>query len=267
MSKILNKVDDFLHKKIHKKMLQEDPMTILDNPRINILKLLKNTYDFKGTVADLGCGNGYFGIALAKYFKKIKRVDCIEASSLAVESVIPRNIEYYKIGKKVKPINRSFDDLDSQKYDFVFAMGALHHSKDLYKTLKSIFNSLKPNGLLIAQEPSMPDTTTHENYKKKYNTVEVIHDLKIRNGDRYDRFFRECEYKYNLVINGFDILKWVEFNQYDFKGKLNLLNLLRKAKNKLIFGNIIKKQNNIARVKPILIVAKKSNSKKFYHDK
>ena len=57
----------------------------------------------------------------------------------------------------------------------------------------------------------MPDITTHDSYFEKYNIVEERFGLQIRNGDRYDRFFRECEYKYSLVNNGFDICLWENF--------------------------------------------------------
>ena len=43
-------------------------------------------------------------------------------------------------------------------------MGALHHSRNL-NTLGSIFKALKPNGILIAQEPTMPDSTSHADYQ------------------------------------------------------------------------------------------------------
>ena len=92
-------------------------------------------------------------------------------------------------------------------------MGALHHSQNLKNTLKSLYNALKPNGMLIAQEPAMPDETKHNDYQFKYNIIEERYGNKIRNGDRYDRFFRECEYKYCLIINGFDILHWENFNR------------------------------------------------------
>jgi len=191
-------------------MAGADPKVLLTNPRIKILDRL-GEFNISGRVADVGCGSGYFGIAVAKKFNSVEKVDCIEASAIAVERVIPRNIGYYDLSARVQAVKGSFDELPTDTYDVVFAMGALHHSKNLGGTMQSIINSLKADGLLIAQEPSMPDTTTHEAYLKKYNIVEERYGLSIRNGDRYDRFFRECEYKYWLVSNGFDICLWEDF--------------------------------------------------------
>ena len=56
----------------------------------------------------------------------------------------------------------------------------------------------------------MADTTTNADYVAKYNMVEDFFGFKIRNGDRDDHFFRECEYKTAAVFSGFDL---VHFDQ------------------------------------------------------
>ena len=210
MSETLNAFDKALHDEIHKQMSETGPERLLENPRIRVLDMLHG-FSIKGDVADVGCGSGYFGIAVALNFDSVTRVDCIEASRIAVDSVIPRNIAHYNLSEKVQALEGSYDALPANTYDVVFAMGALHHSRNLGSTMRSIFHSLKSGGLLIAQEPAMPDTTSHDAYYEKYNIIEEKFGLRIRNGDRYDRFFRECEYKYFLVNNGFDICLWKDF--------------------------------------------------------
>ncbi len=288
---MLNKWDKALHDEIHTSMLKQDPRTLLNNHRLHILDELNDSYKVEGIVADVGCGNGYFGIGLAKKFPNLLRVDCIEASKLAVEEVIPRNIKFYEVGTIVKPIHGTFDDLGFETYDIIFAMGALHHSQDLNKTLGSISKALKPNGMLIAQEPAMSDNTTHADYQFKYNIVEEKFGLKIRNGDRFDRFFRECEYKYCLVINGFDICLWDDHKKkVEKKSKLNMYYQLFKNylevngyKNTLlkVISFLKKKETNhvpqpkawmrdmhkaVAYVKPKLIIARKSECNVIYHN-
>jgi len=289
---MLNKWDKALHDEIHVSMLKQDPRTLLNNYRLDILDEINDNFKVEGVVADVGCGNGYFGIGLAKKFPNLLRVDCIEASKRAVEEVIPRNIKFYEVGTIVKPIYGSFDDLGSEKYNIIFAMGALHHSQDLKKTLGSITKALKPNGMLIALEPAMPDNTTHADYQFKYNIIEERFGLKIRNGDRFDRFFRECEYKYCLVVNGFDICSWEDHKKKDDKkSKLNMnyqlfknylavngykntllkviSSLKQKEKNYVSQPNTWTKDMNkaVANVKLKLIIARKSECEKIYHEK
>jgi 2-polyprenyl-3-methyl-5-hydroxy-6-metoxy-1,4-benzoquinol methylase len=187
-------------------------------------------------------------------------------------------------------INGSFDTLPTNEYDIIFVMGALHHSSNLDLTLKSIFHALKPEGILVAQEPAMPDTTTHHEYQIKYDIIEEIYGLKIRNKDRKDRFFRECEYKNSLILNGFDILKWQNFiiPIYSKNSKIEfLINCLKSSK---IYDNIRKFKNkyfnamsnnqnllknnwqekmqiSTINLKPKLFVAKKTNCKEIFHEK
>ena len=188
MTEILSAFDKALHDQIHENMSKADPKFLLDNPRLKVLDMISD-FKISGHVADVGCGSGYFGIGVAKRFDSVEKVDCIEASSVAVETVIPRNRNSVDVSSKVEAVEGSFDELPEESYDVIFAMGALHHSKNLSYTLHSIYKALRPSGLLIAQEPAMPDCTTHEAYRKKYNIVEEKFGLKIRNGDRYDRFF------------------------------------------------------------------------------
>lgn len=283
MSETLNAVDKALHDKIHEEMSRMDPKTLLKNPRLKVLDMLTD-FDISGHIADVGCGSGYFGIGVAKYFDSVDRVDCIEASHVAVESVIPKNINYYDLSSKVFALEGSFDSLPSETYDVVFAMGALHHSKNLGRTMQSIFKALKPGGLLVAQEPSMPDVTSHDAYFEKYNIIEDRFGLQIRNGDRYDRFFRECEYKYSLVNNGFDICLWENFEVSE-KKTASLIHYikdrgirvtLKKILSKLITRNnasrnsdevswVVKMRAATKNVEKKIFVARKSNSSEFYH--
>tara|TARA_B110000858_G_C17785131_1_gene466850 strand:- start:888 stop:1757 length:870 start_codon:yes stop_codon:yes gene_type:complete len=286
MSETLNAFDKALHDHIHEKMSKMDPIDLLTNSRLKVLDMLAD-FDISGHVADLGCGSGYFGIGVAKYFDSVNKVDCIEASRVAVESVIPKNISYYNLSSKVKAIEGSFDLLPNETYDVVFAMGALHHSKNLSRTMHSIFKALKPGGLLVAQEPAMPDITSHDAYFEKYNIIEERYKLRIRNGDRYDRFFRECEYKYCLVNNGFDICLWKNFEvsekkmsklddliQYikDRGLRVTLKKILSKLKRRKSASKnseeaswVVKTKAATKNLEKKLFVARKSSSPEFYH--
>jgi len=286
MKETLNAFDKVLHEQIHQNMSKIDPKNILDNPRLKILDMLSD-FDIRGHVADVGCGSGYFGIGVARRFDSVKKVDCIEASRVAVKSVIPKNINYFDLSSKVEALEGSFDILPADTYNVIFAMGALHHSKNLNHTIHSIFKALKPGGLIVAQEPVMPDDTSHEDYFEKYNIVEERYGLSIRNGDRYDRFFRECEYKYSLVNNGFNICLWKNFQPSEQRYSMlnNLIQYINTHGAKVTFNKVLskltRKRNRAEQSKETfwvnkmkfmtknvakkLFVARKSSSRYIYH--
>ena len=87
MPEILNKSDTELHEAIHANMERMHPSKILLNPRINILKIFRRKIgNLHGTIADIGCGNGYLSIFMAKKYRDIIKIDAIEGSEQAVES-------------------------------------------------------------------------------------------------------------------------------------------------------------------------------------
>jgi SAM-dependent methyltransferase len=137
----------------------------------------------------------------------VDEVVALEASLPAVQELIPRNIRHHGVEGVCKPVVGSFEQIPYEQYfDFVVAFGALHHSPNLLTTFRQAAKSLKEGGYLIAQEPTMPDTTTNADYVAKYDIIEDFIGFKIRNGDRDDHFFRECEYKTAAVFSGFDIV-------------------------------------------------------------
>lgn len=198
--------DEKLHAILHRKMMEQDPDSIFTF-RVRLFRFFETiTGPIRGRVLDIGCGNGYASIHLAKHFP-VDEVVALEASTLAVQELIPRNIRHHGVERLCKPVVGSFEQIPYDQYfDFVVAFGALHHSPNLLKTFRQTAKSLKEGGYLIAQEPTMADTTTNTDYVNKYETVETFFGSNIRNGDRDDHFFRECEYKTAAVFSGFDIV-------------------------------------------------------------
>jgi len=221
----MNNIDAVLHEKIHKKMMGVDSDSIFKD-RVDTFGIVESILGklVSGSVLDVGCGNGYASIWLAKNRKNIS-VTALEMSERAVVELIPKHISHHKVESIVTPKIGSFDSIGKkEEYDFVVAFGALHHSSCLYETMSSIYNSITNDGFLIANEPVMPNSTTHKSYIDKYNIVQNMFGLQIRNGDRNDCFYREAEYIAAAIYSGFDLVSVVDFNKKpnDFFSKIKL---------------------------------------------
>ena len=215
----MESIDRNLHNAIHNEMAKVDPDTIF-KPRISVFAEVEPRIgtEISGTILDVGSGSGYASIWLAKH-RGIEKAYAMEDSEAAVNTLLPKNILHHGVQEKVEPLRGSFDSIPfQQSIDFVVAFGAIHHSKCLYSTMRSIGNSLKVGGYLIAQEPVMPNDTTNQQYREKYDLVEEMHGLRIRNGDRDDHFFREAEYIAAASFAGLDLISYTDFDSKSSMG-------------------------------------------------
>ncbi len=227
---MMNEQDKLLHESIHTHMMNQNPDTIF-SPRVNVFDIVKKKLglSFHGRVVDIGCGNGYASIWLAKNFKS-DIIYAVEASEAAVNELLPRNIAHHKVEKKVQPLLASFDSLPFEsELDYVISFGAIHHSECLYSTMQSISKSLKNGGILITQEPVMPNTTSNQDYIDKYDIPENRFGIEMKNGDRNDRFFREAEYIAAAAFCGLDLILY-----QDFKPKGFIRNIKSQVRNVLV---------------------------------
>jgi len=198
-----------LHNQLHAKLAQEqDIRSIFKNKRLKLIPHIEKKLDirFHGQVLDIGCGSGYASTWLALN-REVEKVYALETSRSAVSELIPKVSAHYGVENKVIPVHGSFNSIpEKNKFDFILAFGALHHSGDLLKTVKECYNALRPGGYLVLQEPALSDYVTNQAYIDTYESEENFRGLTtIRKKDRHDHFFRECEYKTAFHFAGFEI--------------------------------------------------------------
>ncbi len=157
-------------------------------------------------VLELGAGDGWCSLFMLKNFE-LEELHAMEINDAAVHSLIPKVLELS--GKDLSHctvIKGSFNNIENKEYyDYIIAMGALHHSSNLHKTFSEIWSALKPGGWLIAQEPFMPDFTTNDYYyQREDQNVDFKNLLKVKNNERSDLFYRLCEYQVAAYHAGFN---------------------------------------------------------------
>ena len=196
-----------LHEKIHKQKTQKGSFFNNTNRIKQLIEAEKIIGKrINGTVLEIGAGNGYMSIYIAKN-REIEQVYVLECTQNGVDLLIRENFAVNKIDEdKYELVLGSFNSIPLiEKFDFVLAFGALHHSANLQRTIDEVFKTLKPGGYLIAQEPYTNDNTQNNFFIEMKNKVVKVQGLiEIKNELRDDNFYRKCEYLTASYHAGFE---------------------------------------------------------------
>lgn len=253
-----------MKKKYHNWLKENDSFTKLDekliHEQIHLIKskseLKSNGFRIKslikaekfigkklhGEILEVGSGNGYASVFIAKN-RKIKKIFCSEVTKNGVDILIRKNFEQNMIPNNLyELVLSSFNKIPlKNKFDFIIAFGALHHSSNLLKSLDEIYSALKPGGYLIAQEPFSDDKTQNSVFiKRKQEVANVQGLIKIKNYLRDDNFYRKCEYLTSSFHSGFQDVQFYNLKKpliqrlkelYSKKTSSNALIILKKGIN------------------------------------
>ena len=224
-----------LHNKIHK--IKFDRKDFSPRPdRIRYIemaeKLLGET--IRGNVLDVGCGNGYSSVYFAK--KRDCFMHAMECDFSAVDLLIRENFSSNSIDEsKYELVLGSFNQIPIKNYfKWVISLGAIHHSGNLLKTMESIYSSISPGGYFVAHEPYMDSFTPNRVFYEKDNSIKKVQGIvEIRESERDDHFFRECEYLTAFHHSGFDIVRFDMVTGGNIKNALIILKKPQKNMDKI----------------------------------
>lgn len=105
------------------------------------------------TVLDMGCGPGYFSIALAKMVGSSGRVIAADLQEGMLKKV-KKKIQGTELEERIMLHKCESDKIGlSGEVNFAIAMYMLHEVPYQEKTLNEIASILKPNGHLLIAEP------------------------------------------------------------------------------------------------------------------
>lgn len=213
-----------IHEIIHSEKSKRN--LIRNNNRIKSLikseKILKKK--ISGVVLEVGAGNGYASVFLSLN-RPIDKIYCSEVTISGVNKLIRKNFKENNVDiDKYELVHGSFNKIPlKNNFDFVIALGALHHSSDLRRTLDELNSCLKEGGVLIAQEPFTNDFTKNDFFIERSNKEHNVQGIvKIKNKERDDNFFRKCEYLTAAHHSGFEIIYFDEIKQ-SLKGRIRIL--------------------------------------------
>jgi ubiquinone/menaquinone biosynthesis C-methylase UbiE len=118
-------------------------------------KILK-PYIKKGmTLLDIGCGMGYFSIAMAGLTGSKGRVIALDIQERML-GIMKKRASHAGVIKSIIPVLAKENDLCmSTKVDFVLSFWMLHEIPDKKRFLKQVFDILKAKGRYLIVEPKI----------------------------------------------------------------------------------------------------------------
>lgn len=150
-------------------------------------QVLKYLPHKKLSIADIGCGNGRFGVFLNQNMEfEYLGVDTDEAllkqaaKNLIGKKAFFENFDVLKLEK--------CDEFTKKKFDLIVAFGLMHHipgHKNRLKLIKTMFNQLGEDGLLVVSF-WRPDRTDSFLDKQERLSNETIEEIKINKDDLED---------------------------------------------------------------------------------
>ena len=171
-------------------------------------------YVKKGTLLDVGCGNGYF-LNFAK--KKGWKTLGIEFSSYASKFA-----ERYGLKVIKKPVENV--KLSKEQFDAITFFNVLEHTSNPNNVLKKTRDWLKKKGILLIEVPDL-DSLQSSVFKQNWFHLDV---------PRHLLHFRRISFKRLIESNGFKIIDEysIPFSLHEIAGWLIGLNLMLKKNKK-----------------------------------
>lgn len=108
------------------------------------------------TVLDIGFGNGYFSLGMARMVGPEGLVVSVETEYVKIESLKLR-VADCGLTERIDPricsnVNLAIDDL-TDRVDFSLAFFVVHHAADIPALMTGVHKALKPGGKFLIVEP------------------------------------------------------------------------------------------------------------------
>jgi 2-polyprenyl-3-methyl-5-hydroxy-6-metoxy-1,4-benzoquinol methylase len=130
------------------------------------------------TVADIGCGRGYFSIAMAGIVGDAGMVISVDIQQKMLDMTLKR-AERAGVARRITPVLAAPDDIGIRgPVDFLLAFWMAHEVADSARFFNQAFSALKEEGKMLVAEPKM-----HVGRRRFSEIVQTARDAGFRDGD------------------------------------------------------------------------------------
>jgi ubiquinone/menaquinone biosynthesis C-methylase UbiE len=107
------------------------------------------------TVADLGCGMGYFSLALASLVGESGTVIAVDIQQEML-AITAKRAERAGVAARIRPVLAASDDIAvRESVDFALAFWMAHEVEDAARFFRQVRAVLKDRGVMLVAEPKM----------------------------------------------------------------------------------------------------------------
>ncbi len=107
------------------------------------------------TVADIGCGLGYFSIAMARMVGERGRIIAVDVQQEMLSRMLKR-AEGAGVASRIRAVRTTGNDIGiTEPVDFVLAFWMVHEVPDIPRFFSQVASALKETGRLFIAEPRM----------------------------------------------------------------------------------------------------------------
>lgn len=174
--------------------------------------------EIQGDVIEIGAGTAWCSSLLSKK-KGVQKVLAIEFDIFSIEHIMPKVFKALDADEnKIQRVLGFYDDikLEDNSIDYIFSMGALHHSQNLLLTYKELWRVLKPEGKVLISEPTYNNDLTLED---EFTWRETLKADGSKNKDNGDQKFRICQWEAYALEAGFEVYPFI-FDNMGLHGKI-----------------------------------------------
>ncbi len=131
------------------------------------------------TVADIGCGFGYFSIQLAKRVQENGKVIAVDIQQKMLDTAQKRAVKA-SVSDIIHFQQCSENNINiTEPLDYALAFWMIHETPEVHIFLKQIYDVLKPAGLFLMAEPKFH--VSHSEFQNELDTaLEVGFTIKSR---------------------------------------------------------------------------------------
>jgi SAM-dependent methyltransferase len=140
---------------------------------------------------------------------KVNNVYALEFDLFSIQDLMPKVFSALDADTtKIQPTLGSYDDIKLQdnSLDFIFGMGAMHHSQNLFKTYKELYRVLKPGGRILLSDPGYSNALS---LKDEFYWRESLKVDRAKNKDNGDQKFRVCQWEAYALEAGLEVSTYV----------------------------------------------------------